>query len=241
MLGRQHLTLSLATAGIWIAPTLEQQPTSSLLLAWGVAIGALIPDVDATKAAIFNNQTTRLHPNLDRTLKLTVGWLFPVFGYLTKYLIFKPALTFLNTVIPGYHFKPEHRGFAHTWLGVLAFTFLTWLYTSAILEWAGYPYQGLLINFTGGYGLGALLHLLQDSCTSSGIQWFQPFSQMRLKGSLDTQSSSFRPALLFYGLVLGMGLTYYWPALGDPAAQMVVAVGGSAGIWGLFLFLARVQ
>ena len=242
MLGRQHLTLSVITAGIWIAPVAEEEPTISLLLTSGVAIGSLIPDVDVEdeNAAIFNKQTTRLHPNLDKVLKFTVGWLFPVFGYSTKYLIFKPAVAFFNTIVPRFHFQPSHRGFAHSWLGLLSFMFLTGLYLAIAFKFTdiqGWPFIG---PFLAGYGLGAFLHLLQDSCTRTGIAWHQPFSGKSLRGSLKPDKSSFRPAMLFYALLLAVVGVYFWPQIGNPDVQMEIAIGLSAGIWLLFIRIAGV-
>jgi Predicted membrane-bound metal-dependent hydrolase (DUF457). len=220
----------------------KEEPTMSLLLTSGVAIGSLIPDVDAPdNAAIFNNQTTKLHPNLDKALKFTVGWLFPIFGYLTKYLIFKPAVTFFNTLVPRFQFSENHRGFAHSWLGVLSFTFLTGLYLAIAFEFTDVGPWPLIIPFLAGYGIGAFLHLLQDTCTITGVAWHQPFSEKSLKGSLNTQSSSFRPALLFYGLLATAIGVYFWPQIGDPGIQMEVAITATAGIWLLFAKIAGVS
>jgi membrane-bound metal-dependent hydrolase YbcI (DUF457 family) len=242
MLGRQHLTLSVMTAGVWIAPFAEEKPVASALLAGGVAIGSLIPDVDhPTDAAIFNNQSTKLNPKLDKLFKYSVGWLFPIFGYVTKYLIFKPSVAFFNTIIPCYHFSDDHRYFAHSWLGILSFTFLTGLYLAIAFEFIDIRGWPLTAPFLAGYALGAFLHLLQDSCTDGGIPWHHPFSEKKLKGSLVTQTSSLRPAMLFYTLLLAVVGVYYWPFIGDPTLQTEVAIGLSVAIWLLFAKIANVR
>lgn len=241
MLGRQHLTLSVATAGIWIVPVIENQLTTSLFFVGGVAIGSLIPDVDASNAAIFNNQAKRLNDNAEKLFRFTVGLFFLLIGYVIKYLVFKPLVIFLNTVFPGYHFSTEHRGFTHSWLGVLSVTLLTGLYVVTICELGSIAYWTRLPPVLAGYGIGGFLHLLQDSCTYSGVRWHQPFSLKRLRGSLDTETSSFRPSLLFYALLASIVFVYYWPKIGEPAWHMAIAIGISAVVWLVFMWLSRVK
>ena len=240
MQGRQHFTLSLATAGVWISPQLGEASTPTFLLLGGVALGSLIPDVDAKEAAIFNNQRTPLHPTLDYFFRISVGWLLPLFGYLTKYLVFKPSLIFFRTILPCVRINGSHRGFAHSLLGILSFTACMALYLWLLVRLLEVSSPTALAPFLGGYLAGAFLHLVQDSCTPQGIAWGHPFTKVKLRGEIEVTKSTLRPALLFYGMVvLGVGF-FYWPSLGSPWLSTSIAIGATLTLWLLFMIVTGV-
>ncbi len=240
MQGRQHFTLSLATASVWVSPQIGEATTPTFLVLGGVALGSLIPDVDAKEAAIFNNQRTPLHPSLDYLFRISVGWLLPLFGYLTKYLIFKPTLIFFRTLLPFVRINGGHRGFAHSVLGIISFTASKGLYLWLLVRVAEVLSIAFLMPFLWGYLAGAVLHLIQDSCTPQGIAWGHPFTRVKLRGEIEVTKSTLRPALLFYALVaLGMGV-FYWRLWGSPWLQTPIAIGGSLMLWLLFMILTGV-
>ena len=76
---------------------------------------------------------------------------------------------------------------------VLVFLELVWLTGIAV--------------FLAGYCGGAVLHLLQDSCTKTGIQWNFPFQDWKVTGQLTTTA---RPEDIRYQrgflTVLGLGV-----------------------------------
>jgi inner membrane protein len=240
MQGRQHFTLSLATAGVWVSPYLGEASTPTFLLLGGVALGSLIPDVDAKEAAIFNNQRTPLHPTLDYLFRISVGWLLPLFGYLTKYLVFKPSLIFFRTILPCVRINGSHRGFAHSLLGIFSFTACMALYLWLFVRLLEVSSITALAPFLGGYLAGAFLHLVQDSCTPQGIAWGHPFTKVKLRGEIEVTKSTLRPALLFYGMVvLGVGV-FYWPSLGSPWLPTSIAIGATLTLWLLFMIVTGV-
>lgn len=241
MQGRQHFTLSLATAAIWVGPELNDLSPGNWLLLGGVALGSLIPDVDARKAAIFNNQKGPFHPFLDWLFRMGIGWVFPLFGYFTKYLIHVPLVLVLKGLMPAGGPALKHRGFAHSLWGLMGFTGLTGLYFWLGFQWLSIPAGSLLVPFLTGYFAGGFLHLLQDSCTRQGIVWFQPLSSLKIAGTLQTPQSSWRPAMLLLAL-LGLGIgSYYWEPIGDGSWQKPLAIAASAGMWVLFLWLVGVR
>lgn len=66
---------------------------------------------------------------------------------------------------------------------------LTGLYMLPVLFFLELLSLVALAIFLTGYLAGALLHLLEDSCTRTGIQWNFPFQSWRLKGQLRTTAS----------------------------------------------------
>lgn len=240
MQGRQHFTLSLATAGVWVTPNLAEASTPTFLLLGGVALGSLIPDVDAKQAAIFNNQQTPLHPTLDYLFRISVGWLLPLFGYLTKYLVFKPSYMFFKTLLPCFRVNGNHRGFAHSLLGILSFTACMALYLWLLVRLLELSSISALMPFLCGYLVGAFLHLIQDSCTPQGIAWSHPFAKVKLRGELDVAKSTLRPGLLFYALMALAAGVYYWPLVGSAWMQTPIAIGASLTLWLLFMVLTGV-
>jgi hypothetical protein len=100
------------------------------------------------------------------------------------------------------------RGFSHSFLGPGTITVLTAVSLLPILSvlkllWLA----GVLVVLVGYLG-GAVLPLLQDSCTKTGTQWNFPFQDWRVRGPSTTTA---RPEDTVYQrrflTVLGVG----WP------------------------------
>lgn len=191
MLGRHHFLLSTLTALVLIVPVLPEYPEIGFLVLVGVGIGSLIPDVDGEDATIFHRNIRGISNQQISNLVNVFANLFPLFGYTTKYLIYKPSRVFYDRILfRNYDFQAHHRGYMHSILGIFTTTSITGLILFAglyFLEFFNFVY---LLVFLTSYLFGAFLHLMQDSCTRTGIVWNQPFHKWKIKGNLVTSSKS---------------------------------------------------
>jgi membrane-bound metal-dependent hydrolase YbcI (DUF457 family) len=125
----------------------------------GVALGCLLPDVDASDAKVMH------------------GYWRPI-GLFGKYLFYKPMTWILRTRSDAY--REQHRGYLHSFIGCflatiffaipIAIVFALSTYVSLVpLEtsiWVWYAWIGLPFGF--------LMHLVEDSFTKSGVRWIFP-------------------------------------------------------------------
>ena len=231
MLGRHHLTLSLATVSLVVLPVFALAPEATILVLVGAAIGSLIPDADSPDAAIFHDEVRGLKGGAS-DLANAPGVLYPVFGYVTKYLIYKPAVRFYDAYVFERHDIAErHRGFSHSFLGLGTMATMTAVYLLPVLWSLGLVWLVGLGAFFAGYLAGALLHLLQDSCTKTGIQWNFPFQSWRLQGQLTTTA---RPEDVYYqrGFLTVLGAAAFGmflaPSLLETVPVLLLSLGGLA-------------
>lgn len=200
MLGRQHFTLSVTTAFLVLTPFFGDHRIAAISALAGIAIGSLIPDIDAPDATVFHSKIKGLHRSPAKLFGAFISPLLPLFGYLTKYLVYVPSVFLLNVFSGSYRFEEGHRSFTHSLVGVAVLTAATGLLLRPVFAYLGV--LEFLFFFLAGYSAGALLHMLQDSFTRSGIAWNQPFSSLKLEGELRTGKDNFRPH--FYLLVLAV-------------------------------------
>lgn len=207
MLGRQHFTLSVSTGLIVLTPFFMDRKLFAVTALLGVAVGSLIPDVDASDATVFHTKVSGLHGMVAELVNSFLGPFLPVFGYLTKYLVYMPSVFLLNLFSEDYVFEDCHRSFTHSILGVLVMAGIT-----GFLLWPPVRFTGLdpvyLVSFLLGYTGGAFLHMLQDSFTVSGIAWNQPFSSLKLKGELRTGKDNSRPRIFLVILLAVLSLNF---------------------------------
>jgi len=208
MLGRHHFLLSMGTATTILAPLFSSSPHLVSVLLIGIGIGSLIPDVDSKDATIFHRNIKGIHNKDVRVLSNSFANIFPFFGYTTKYLIYKPSIVFYDRLVfENYSLKSKHRGYMHSFLGLGTATVLTGAYFGILLYALDLISVIYLSIFLLGYLLGGLLHLLQDSCTKTGIQWNYPFQNWRIKGNLITASEKEHTAYQNYFAFLLAGTT----------------------------------
>lgn len=189
MLGRHHLLLSVATVSLVVAPLFIHHPLPVLLVLAGTAIGSVIPDADSPDATVFHQEVRGLNGSAGEPLQAVAAF-FPAFGYVTKYLIYKPAVKLYDSLVfEEYDIEERHRGFLHSFLGLGTATVITGIYLVAILLVLGLSVTLSLLAFLAAYLVGALLHLAEDSCTKTGIQWNYPFQEWELKGQLTTTAT----------------------------------------------------
>ncbi len=245
MLGRHHLMLSTVTVLTFLTPLIHY-PSLVLTVLVGTAIGSLTPDVDSKDATIFHEKVKGLQGS-SKLVNFTLAPVFPVFGYTTKYLVYFPAVTVYDKILlRNYRFKRQHRGFLHSLLGVGTSTALTGIYLTALLMVSGLFNPFYTVLFLTGYLIGGILHLVQDSCTKTGVKWLQPFKDLKLKGDLVTSTKTEhvkKPHLLFLTLSV-TGLTVLVARLftQDTVTLLKTSLGLAAFQWIVFLaFIAKVR
>lgn len=209
MLGRQHLMLTLATGLLLSTPFIDIYPGLVLTGFIGLAVGSLIPDVDAHDSAVFHTSMKGLNTEPGKAINIVFMPVIPFFGYSTKYLIYKPAVHVMNFFSNKYSFHERHRSFSHSILGVFTMAFMTGLYITPVLLYLQIFSLSYLAVFLGAYSLGAFLHMLQDSCTKTGIAWNTPFSNKKLKGNITTGEDTKHPRTMFYLLSSVSVIAFY--------------------------------
>lgn len=241
MLGRHHFTLSIATVAAVIVPFASVAEIPVLISLLGVAIGSLIPDVDAADAAIFHTNVSGLRGQFGDIVNRLIGPLLPVFGYTTKYLIFMPAVLVFDLLSDSYSFSGDHRSFTHSLLGVATMTTVTGLYLLFILSGLNMMNLPFLVIFLSGYAVGALLHMLEDSTTKTGIKWNSPFSDFRLSGAISTGEDNAKPRLMSY-LLGGTTVATFYTATSSTAPVFRSSLAGLVTVTVLWLmFLSAVD
>lgn len=222
MLGRQHLMLTASSASMIIGPFALEQPLLALTAFFGACIGSLIPDVDARGASIFHQSIPGLNGFSGRALNRFVVPVLPFFGFSTKYLIYRPALILLDR-FTEYSFPDRHRSFSHSILGVFTMTTMTGLYLSITLFYMQMLNPIFLGTFLLFYMMGAFLHLVQDSCTRTGIQWNRPFSSRKINGNLST-GKDFAEARYFTYYLGAISLFTFYTKFSTEAPTLILSI-----------------
>lgn len=232
--GDEHLSISLATAATVLAPLLLTIPPGWTVAAlFGVFIGALAPDADANDSAIFH---TRMPGKRNRRV-----YFLPIFGYGIKYLVYYPiSLPFI--LLLGERGMPKHRGLLHSVIGLVLMTlvvgFYAWLLGTALL---GFSWNGTVQAFLLGLFGGAVFHLLEDSCTKSGVAWLFPFSEHRTRGRITTGNGDRRPMLYAGVMSVGAVGTFVASVIGMIPAEFVPWSGAvlATVLWVVFLVVSK--
>ncbi len=232
-------------SGLIIAgPLFRVEPVFFLVFVFGVCIGSLVPDVDAEDAAIFHSNVRGLKGDTGRILNDFVAPLLPVFGYFTKYVIHRPSVLLFNFFSRNHSVSDTHREFSHSIIGIVSFTFFTGLYAFLILYFTGLLHIALVF-FLAGYFVGCVLHLIQDSCTRSGIAWNSPFSDWKIRGDIYT-GKDFRKIRLFTLFLGGLSAVMLFASLTHPLDLSVIQISFLSftllGLsWSLFMFFVDAE
>ena len=75
-----------------------------------------------------------------------------------------------------FNFIFGHRGVSHSVWFLISFPLLLYLFVNKMLAWALF--------------IGYLSHLISDSLTQMGVNWFHPFKLLRTHGMVQTGTSS---------------------------------------------------
>ncbi len=200
MKGELHVFYTLLSAGILLSPVVSVSyiPWIIVFLA-AVFIGSLAPDADSADSAIMHGI-----PGGEGAVRIfrrhTVLFL-PFFGYLIRYLIYFP-LSGLVWIITLGRVKPKHRGLLHSLFGVF---FMSAIVTACLLVilylLSGWHLSNFGPVFGAGLFFGSFMHLVEDSCSKSGVYWIFPFSKKKAGGTLLSKSKR----NLLVTAVLGIG------------------------------------
>lgn len=238
--------LSFLSSVIVAGPLLGLNETLFFLTVFGVSVGSLIPDIDAGDAAIFHFNVRGLKGDTGRLLNDFVAPVLPVFGYVTKYLIYRPVLFIYDKVIfQNYSFSDQHRAFTHSLLGVFTLTAVTGLLIASLLYLLDYLNLYFLSVFLMAYASGCFLHMLQDSCTRTGIAWNSPFSSKKLKGEIYT-GKDFLKVHIFSLLLGAMAFLSLFASLTEFSGLgtyrlFLTASSSLISVWMLFMVFSGVE
>jgi inner membrane protein len=241
MRGDQHVLISLCTAGFLVAPWVQcLNPILIATVLFGIFVGSLAPDADAVDAAIFNGRIDGLKGKRGQILN-AIAVVLPVFGYTIRYLIYYPLSLGFSALFRK-NYRHQHRGLLHSLIGVALTTGILLGYLAMIFFWLDWPLV-LLPAFGVAFFAGCVFHLLEDTCTPSGVAWLFPISRRRLVGGVHAHGRfELRPAiftLLLASGTAGLCLAPYGLAV-PPEALRLIAIGGAAFLWLLFLLVCRV-
>lgn len=196
MLGKNHIVLSLFTVSAILMPFLLDGTNAGLfiLAMIGVGIGSLAPDADSPDAAIFHKKVRGLKGDTRKIINTWIGPFLPIFGFILKFLIYHPAVKIIqflvkeNKISLQYRVTETHRGILHSILGLLI-SFMALLIYSSLLMLLFPELLSIkaLLVFNVAFSIGFFLHLLEDSCTVSGVNFTFPMSKNLLfKGEVRT-------------------------------------------------------
>jgi membrane-bound metal-dependent hydrolase YbcI (DUF457 family) len=242
MRGDQHVSLSLATAGLLIAPWAPVlDPALIAVLLFGTFVGSLAPDADAVDAAIFNGRIGGIKGKKGQVLN-GLAVVLPIFGYTIRYLIYYP-LSLIFSLLLRKSYRHRHRGLLHSFAGVGLTSLILSVYLGLILTWLGGPLV-LLPAFGCAFFVGCVLHLVEDSCTPAGIAWLYPFSRWRVAGRIRAEGDfEVRPtafAIVLAAAAAGMLIAPFLITT-SPEELGRLALVGTPVIWLLFVLVSRVR
>lgn len=241
MRGDQHVLITLFSGGLLLAPHLGSfAPAEVAVLLFGLFVGSLAPDADATDAAIFHTQIRGLS-GVSRRFVNGAARILPFFGYLIRYGEYYPAAG-LCWIISRGRLRAGHRGILHSLLGIAVITLLTCVYIVAALFLIGRTPDQVLAFALAGFAVGAFLHLAEDSCTPAGIAWLYPVSGWRLRGRLRTGGrTDYRPRVFATALGCSMWgcllLEHQFGAATETVVHLSVFL--FCLLWALFLLVTR--
>ena len=159
MTGKTHIAIGV-TVGLILSA--GQPVENQIVLVASAALGSLVPDLDHPKAKL--NQKLLIFKNkLYSTLfYLALTAVFACLFLIKDNFVFK--LLALITFLIG---TSSHRGFTHSIIGFLLFS---WMVKLVALE---YQFDSIYLGFKTGY----MLHLIADFFTLKGIKLFFPLDE----------------------------------------------------------------
>lgn len=171
MKGRDHSSITLMWAFLIMCPIMLTEPIIFVSFLIGAVIGAIFPDIDGGVSPYENK-----------------GEIMQFAG-----LIFKPAKLFtfwvFGLICPERKKElVQHRGIIHSIPGIVLCLGIVLVPLNLLILIIGYWNVSVLI-FSLGLLAGAFFHLLEDSCTCSGVRLFYPFTEYRLRGGVNTLST----------------------------------------------------
>ncbi len=159
MITRHHISLALGSLIILYLPLLAGSPSLLLVLAPGVCIGAVLPDIQMKKP-----ETLQL---------LTFAWLVV---HIFKTTFLRAYIAIFNSI---WKYRPvsSDKRLLHSLPGLVFISGIA--VTAVILSWVLFPsdnYAHGIRIFLGSVIFGVLFHFIADTCTKKGLCLFYPFS-----------------------------------------------------------------
>ena len=218
MLGKDHITLSLFTVSVILMPFLFDGTTAGLfiLAMIGVGIGSLAPDADSPDAAIFHKKVRGLKGSTSNLINNWISPFLPIFGFIVKFLIYIPSIKIIQFLVNKdkialqYKVTETHRGILHSVLGlIIAFIALLIYSTLSMLIFPQLLSIKAVLVFNIAFGIGFFLHLIEDSCTVSGVNFSLPLSKNWLfKGEIRTGKFD-RMTGIFESCLIALNIGYF--------------------------------
>ena len=236
---------SATTLGL-IIPFYYLMPVLSTSILVGATIGSLIPDIDGSDALIFHKDVLLNKKEWAQVFNLFPGIVLPFFGYMTKYMVYFPSVLLFKIVLPR-HYRPSygHRKYMHSLLGLVVTTLITGVYAVIglnLIKPVNLEFLTVLTAFLAGYLFGALLHLLEDSCTKTGIMFLYPFSHRKIKGNIVTGKDKIKPLTLFLALSIFTAIGLYLTVTSNPTNAFKTVLGLNTAFWIFFMtFIANIN
>ena len=244
MLGKHHFSLSVATYLAVFAPLILVRPWLFCLFGFGVSVGSLLPDVDGEDATIFHQTFKGMQGWLGGALGFVVRPLsvfFPYIGYLVKYVVYRPTV-WLYDFLLTHDMTTGHRGYTHSHLGIWTTSTVIAALISLVSSSMGAFTASSVVTTYCGLVFGMYLHIVQDSCTKSGIVWNFPFSNKALRGDRRTGPKASETPIqaflcflvIFAGISLGVVLYHDPPVFAAIGANMLtVSIPWIGFLWGV--------
>ena len=208
MLGKDHAQLTIFSVIPFLIPILYLPESLKYGLGFVIIsyIASLIPDSDIGKNA-----------------KSTLHYRFRFIDMIMKNIVINFIIFFVNNsalkrrIKEGYKVKEEHRGIMHSPIGVLLSSIILTLLTSiALLIFNQFNIKFAILLFFAAL-FGQLMHMLQDACTVSGINFGFPFTKFNLRGNMYTFDSQryadpmdIRPTLFRYILIATSAFIFFF-------------------------------
>lgn len=239
MLGRQHLTISMSTVLPFFIPLFFTDLAGTLMLSGiiflaVISAGSLIPDADC-------GGKSKLYYDMPYIYQMMI----PIQWVVTKtfQLLYRKTDMKLEYVSDN-----EHRGIMHAPVGILFTSILFVLIALLIMVFLKNISIVLLFVIFFGLFLGQILHILEDSCTRSGINWKYPFGTKEIKGRIYTfgkieGSKDIRPGV-FNGILTGISVLVaaHYMFLNSPLPVWLIYLLIFTAViltWALILYFAR--
>ncbi|MGY5852591.1 MAG: metal-dependent hydrolase [Candidatus Thorarchaeota archaeon] len=221
MRGESHLSISVGMSiPTWYIlykfDPLSPQANVFLVIIIGIAVGSLLPDIDASDAKVMHGSWSPI-------------------GRFTKKFFYKP-LTKTDIL------EDKHRGFLHSLLGCLLISafFVPIVVALSVIIWflnpLMYVLSWLLWWFWIGIPIGFLLHLAEDSFTKSGVRWFYPRGEPTLSTTRTHRGSEYLLVMVFWAVAaILIEIVWFLPS-------SVIAILSTLGVTlVLFVFLHRIN
>jgi len=234
MLGKEHLLLSTGTVLPFLIPLVFLEDTFPLGLFisfyLAVMIGSLTPDADC-----------RGKPKLFYDFPYVYILMKPIEFITRKFFSFKEIKVKLKV---QKEIKEEHRGIMHSPIGTFVSSLLLTIILGTLLIILEMFHVLFILIIFWGLWLGQLLHLVQDSCTKTGIDWKFPFGEKLAKGKILTgNKKDNRPkifAIVLNSLLVGLIALY---AMGRMKVQLwivyVLLITLISLLWVLFFRISQ--